>query len=133
MNNNPNFLTDNICRFHKLLIGVLLLAGLCNASQVFASDKMSVEYPTVDAGETEIGMHMMALSDNNPNINNAQTRKLGAGYGFNNLWSSELSAEYQKPPNSSTVTVQAYEWENMLRLNAPGRGWANWAMILEYS
>lgn len=133
MNSHMYSSTDNRYRFRHLLVSILLLASFCYSSQVFASDKLSVEYPTVDAGEAEIGMHMMALSDGNPNINNAQTRKLGAGYGFSNIWSSELSAEYDKAANSSTVTVQAYEWENMLRLTAPGRDWADWAMILEYS
>ena len=110
-----------------------LLAGLIATSPALASDKLMVEYPTVNSGETEIGMRVLALSDNNPDVNHAQTRKLGAGYGISDSWFSELYAEYEKPADSNTMQVQYYEWENMLRLTGPGRHTADWAIILEYS
>lgn len=114
-------------------VGIFVLSFFIVAPNVYASDNMVVEYPTVDPGEAEIGMRMIALYDNNPNINNAQTRKLGAGYGITSDWSSELTAEYAKAADSSTVQVQSYEWENLLRLNQPGMSWANWAVIVEYT
>ena len=48
-------------------------------------------------------------------------------------WFSELNAEYEKPADSSTIKVQYYEWENLFRLTEPGRYWADWAIIMEYS
>jgi hypothetical protein len=117
----------------SILTAGMLLTALMTSTPAVASDKLMVEYPTVNPGETEIGMRVMALSDNNPDVNNSQTRKLGAGYGFTNYWFSELYAEYEKPPDSNTAQVQYYEWENMLRLGEPGMHWADWAVILEYS
>lgn len=111
----------------------LLLSALVVTPRVFASDKLMVEYPTVNPGETELGMRMLALSDGDPAVNHSQTRKLGAGYGFTDIWFSELYAEYEKPPDSNTAQVQYYEWENTLRLTEPGAHWADWAIILEYS
>lgn len=120
-------------RSNRFLCVSTLLAALTSTTSAVASDKLMVEYPTVNPGEMEIGMRVMALSDNDPAVNNTQTRKLGAGYGFTDSWFSELYAEYEKPPDSNTAQVQYYEWENMLRLTEPGRHWADWAVILEYS
>ena len=117
----------------QLVAMSIACASLALTAQAFASDKLMVEYPTVNPGETEIGMRVMALSDSDPAVNGAQTWKLGAGYGFTNYWFSELYAEYEKPADSSTIKVQYYEWENLFRLTEPGRYWADWAIIMEYS
>ncbi len=123
------------CRLNKLLVFCILLVSLATAttSLALASDKLMVEYPTVNPGETEIGVRGMALFDNNPDVDNSQTWKVSAGYGFSNIWSSELYAEYEKPPYSFDFEVQFYEWENLFRLTEPGSNWGDWAIILEYS
>lgn len=121
------------CHLDACLAVCIAIGSLSVTSPAFASDKLMVEYPTVTPGETEIGMRVMAQSDNDPAVNGAQTWKLGVGYGFTNYWFSELYAEYEKPADSSTIKVQYYEWENMFRLSKPGQYWADWAVILEYS
>lgn len=116
-----------------LTVCLLASSGFAATVPVLASDKLMVEYPTVNPGEAEIGMRVLSLSDHNPALNNSQTRKLGAGYGFSDIWFSELNAEYEKPPDSTSAQVQFYEWENLFQLTRAGRYWADWAVTVEYS
>ena len=102
-------------------------------SAAFASDDLEVEYPTVHAGEAEVSLLGMAYSDDDPDENHAQTWRVGAGYGVTDIWSSELYAEYEKPADSSSMSVQFYQWENLIRLTKPGQYWADWAINFEYA
>ena len=133
MTNEPVW-AELFCYPPKILLNFcVLFACITVTSPASASDKLMVEYPGVAPGELEVGMRGQVLFDNNSDVNNARTLKLGAGYGFSNIWFSELYAEYEKPADGTDYKVQFYEWENLFRLTEPGRYWADWGIILEYS
>lgn len=121
----------NMSLLLSLVSGATLLVILPTMAQ--ASDKLMVEYPRVAAGETEIGIRSQIIQDADPELNHAQTWKLGAGHGFNDYWFSELYAEYEKDPAESGYKAEFIEWENLFRLSEPGRYWADYAIIVEYS
>jgi hypothetical protein len=125
--------SSHFCPLKGLLISVILPACASVTSMAMASDKLMVEYPRVVVGETELGIRGQALFDKNPELNQAQTRKIGAGHGFNDFWFSELYAEFENASDGSEYKAEFYEWENLLRLSEPGRYWADWGVILEYS
>jgi len=117
----------------KIGVASVLLVTATTSSLSSASDKLMVEYPRVVPGETEVGMRGQVQFDSRSDLNNAQTWKFGAGHGFNDFWFSELYAEFEKPAGESDYKAEFFEWENLLRLTEPGRYWADWGLILEYS
>lgn len=111
----------------------LLLFCAIGSSISYASDKLMVEYPKVVRGETEIGARVAANIDHRSEINNSQTWKFGAGRGFTDYWFSEVYLEVEKPAGESEYETEFVEWENLFLLTEPGRYWADWGLIVEYS
>jgi len=113
--------------------GALLVAvfTFLNPSPAHAGHK--VYYPTVEQGETELELRAHVTFDEDRHQRNAQQFKLGIGHGFTDWWFTELYAEVERAPESSDYEVEGYEWENLFRLTEPGKYWADFGFLVEYS
>jgi len=113
--------------------GALLLAVFMLTSPSPAQAAYKVYYPTVEKGETEIEFQGYVTFDEDRQQRNAQQLKLGIGHGFTDWWFTELYAEVERAPESSDYEVEGYEWENLFRLTEPGKYWADYGFLVEYS
>ncbi|HCU54160.1 MAG TPA: hypothetical protein DIC36_07775 [Gammaproteobacteria bacterium] len=113
--------------------GALLVAvfTLFNPSPAHAGYK--VYYPTIEKGETELELRAHVTFDEDRRQRNEQQFKLGIGHGFTDWWFTELYAEVEREPESSDYELTGYEWENLFRLTEPGKYWADFGFLVEYS
>jgi len=125
----PAALKPTVAVAGTILMAMFLLAMTPTSAQA----GYKVYYPTVEKGETELELRGYVTFDEDRSQRNEQGYKLGIGHGFTDWWFTELYAEVARAPESSNYDVEAYEWENLFRLTEPGKYWADFGFLAEYS
>ncbi len=113
----------------KVLLGVGLLVFFVPAN---AHATKKVYGPNVEKGELEIEYRGGYDIDDDSDADGAWKQKFAVGYGFTDMWFSEIYAEFEREGESgANPEFTAIEWENRFKLTEQGEYWVDIGLLTE--